>query len=486
MSEFVGEGEAGKGCDQEESSFAWDLPSDVRIVALVHDSKESERSATVVEAIATAIARRREHTLVLNTEVGPSPLDKLMGDISSSVGFPAVLRGRARLTNVAVQTTDSPFVYLSAGVDLEDISQMLRGDSLSRFIERVRERGGTLFLVFLENVPFSHEVRLLLDGYIALGNVTVPECLEDLPTFGRVSFDESKDDSFLSHNPDVSLGTSGQDKLESVVAQSVAADKNEDDEQKLPRPNTNVWSQHQTKTHFPLKQTAIGISTIALIFLGWWWMLRTTDVGEGQLLEPTTPAEVEVSSASRMVPALEPDDARQMVKNASNLPFSVLIASYARLADAEERVAELESDGGAITRLYFVSPTPVRQVLYYRVLAGALADENEAETLMKRLVEAGEKEETSPWHLRPSGLAFDLGTFTDRAGVEARVTALTVKGIPSYVLVATLGESKAFQVYGGGYRNQQESLPMAELLGTAGESAVLIARHGGAVSYPLP
>ena len=189
MSEFVGEGEAGKGCDQEESSFAWDLPSDVRIVALVHDSKESERSATVVEAIATAIARRREHTLVLNTEVGPSPLDKLMGDISSSEGLPAVFRGRARLTDVAVQTTDCPFVYLPAGVDLEDISQMLRGDVLSRFIQRVQERGGTLFLVLPDNVPFLHEVRSLLSGYITLGNVTVPEYLKHLPTFGRANLE---------------------------------------------------------------------------------------------------------------------------------------------------------------------------------------------------------------------------------------------------------------------------------------------------------
>ena len=105
---------------------------------------------------------------------------------------------------------------------------------------------------------------------------------------------------------------------------------------------------------------------------------------------------------------------------------------------------------------------------------------------MRRLVEAGKKEETSPWHLRPSGLSFDLGTFTDRVGVEARVTELAAKGVPSYVLVTTLGEYEVFQVYGGGYRNQQESLPMAELLGTVGEPAVLIARHGGAVSYPLP
>ncbi len=486
MSEFVGEGEAGKGCDQEESPFAWDLPADARIVALIHDSKESERSATVVEAIATAIARRREHTLVLSTEVGPSPLDKLMGDISRSEGLPAVLGGRARLADVAVQITDCPFVYLPAGVDLEAISQMLRGDILSRFIQRVRERGGTLFLVLPNNVPFSHEVRSLLDGYITLGNVTVPEHLKNLLTFGRIRFDESKDDSFLGHNSSVSIGTSGQDKLASIVAQSIAADKDEDGEQELPRPNTSVWSQHQTKTHFPLKQAAIGISTIVLIFLGWWWMLRATDVGEGQLLEPTTPAKVEISSAPRIVPSLELDDAREMVKNASELPFSVLIASYASLADAEERVAELESDGGAVTRLYFVSPTPVRGVLYYRVLAGALADENEAEALMKRLVEAGKKEEISPWHLRPSGLSFDLGTFTDSVGMEARVAELAVKGIPSYVLVTTLGEYEAFQVYGGGYRNQQESLPMAELLGTVGEPAMLIARHGGAVSYPLP
>jgi hypothetical protein len=484
MSEFVGQSEAGKRCDQEESSFAWNLPADARVVALVHDSKESERSATVVEAVATAIARRREHTLVLSTAVGPSPLDELVSGISS-VGLPAMLRGHARLTDVAVQTTDCPFIYLPAGADPEDISEMLHSETLFRFIERVRERGGTLFLVFLENVSLSREVRSLLDGYIAVGNVRVPEYIEDLPTFGRVRFEESKDDLLLNHDRDVSLGTRGQDELDGVVAQSIAADKDEDREQRLPRPNTSVSSRHQTKVHAPLKQTAIGISTIALIFLGWWWMLKATDVGEGQLLEPTTPAKVEVSSAFRLRPSLEPDDARRVVENAPNLPLSVLIASYASLADAEERVAELKSDGEAVARLYFISPTPVRRVLYHRVLAGALADENEAEGLMKRLVEAGEKDEASLWHLRPSGLAFDLGVFMDREGMETRVAGLAAKGIPSYVLVSTLDEHEVFQVYGGGYRNQQESLPMAKLLDTAGEPAVLVARHGGAVSYPL-
>jgi cell division septation protein DedD len=486
MNEFVGQGETGKKCDHKESSFVWDLPVDAHVVALVHDSKESEQGATVVEAIATAIARRREHTLVLSTEAGPSPLDELMGGVSSSVGLPAVLRGCARLTDIAVQKTDCPFVYLPAGEDLEDISQMLHGELLCRFIQRVQERAGTIFLVFFENISFSNEVRAFLDGYIVLGNVKVPEHFEDLPTFGRVRFDESKDDLFFNHDLDVSLETGEEDESDGTVAQSVTADKDEDGEQKLHRPNMNIWSQHQTKTHFPLKKTTIGISTIALIFLGWWWMVKATNVGEGQLFAPTMLAEVEVSPSPRIVPSLELDDVRRVFGNAPNLPFSVLIASYASLADAEERVTELESDGRAVARLYFVSPTPVRRVLYYRVLAGALADENEADVLMKRLVEAGEKDETSPWHLRPSGFAFDLGVFTDRKGVEARVAGLAVKGIPSYVLVATLNEHEVFQVYGGGYRNQEESLPMAGLLATAGEPAVLIARHGGAVSYPLP
>ena len=105
---------------------------------------------------------------------------------------------------------------------------------------------------------------------------------------------------------------------------------------------------------------------------------------------------------------------------------------------------------------------------------------------MDRLVASGEKDEASLWHLRPVRLAFDLGVFVDRADAEARIADLELRGVPSYVLTASLDGRHVYQVHAGGYEAEPASLPMAQILDDAGEPATLVARHGGATTPSTP
>ncbi|WP_420439131.1 SPOR domain-containing protein [Candidatus Palauibacter sp.] len=175
----------------DPTPFTWELPGDARIVALVFQGSEAERSATVVDAIATSVARRRGRTLVLNSESGPSPLDELAGapERADSGGMAAFLAGQSGLARVAVRRADCPYVYLPVGQVPEGVVDLLESPALGRFVSRVKEGGGTLFVAMSEHGRPSPDLLGLLDGYIAVGSV--PPADRDLRCYGLVPFESS-------------------------------------------------------------------------------------------------------------------------------------------------------------------------------------------------------------------------------------------------------------------------------------------------------
>lgn len=171
--------------------FMWELSADARIVALVFERSEAERSATAVDTIATSIARRRGRTLVLNSESAPSPLDELAGapERAESRGMAEFLAGQSRLARVAVRRADCPYVYLPAGQVPEGVVGLLESPALARFVSRVKEQGGTLFIVMSERGRPSAGLLDLLDGYIAVGMAPLED--HGVPCYGHVPFETS-------------------------------------------------------------------------------------------------------------------------------------------------------------------------------------------------------------------------------------------------------------------------------------------------------
>ena len=479
----------------ESDSFSWDLPGDARIVALVHESAERERSTTVVDAIATAIGCRREHTLVLGTEPGPNPLDELAGGLESE-GWSAFFAGRARLTEVAVQRPECPYLYLPAGRDPEEVAELLLDDRFTTFLERVREREGTLFLVVSERTPLAPDLGSHLDGYVALGDVRRADSAE-FAYYGRVRYEAA--------DP----GAADPEDEASAVAETAVADETAAVDETSPADPVPPRRRLRARS-------VVWLLVVAALLLGGWWMYRNPGPVEGLLTrlrsmvaEPDAsapapesvavpePAPLETAEETEpeagaeradtvpdASPGTPPDSpaafdaasAGLAFDGAAERPFSVLMGSLRDPADAESRIAELRAASPG--SLFFAAPTPVDDVLYHRVFAGALGSEAEAAALLDALVRAEASGEANPWHLRPTRLAYDLGLFAERAAVEARIAELSSRGIPAYSLATPLEGRAVFRVYGGAYEDEQAALPMAGILEAAGEAATLVPRRG--------
>ena len=463
--------------------FAWKLPADARVVALVFERSEAERSATAVDAVATSIARRRRRTLVLNSESGPSPLDELAGasERAEPRGMAEFLAGQSPLARVAVRRADCPYVYLPAGQVPEGVVGLLESPALARFVSCVKEKDGTLFIVMSERGQPFPGLLGLIDGYIAVGGVPPED--HDLRCYGHVPFESSE--------PGAAPAPALEPEPESAPDAASADSPRAPGRARRRRPRA------------PL----VAALVIAALAVGNWWAYRngwfdnaisrvgsmiagrddapaaapvTTPVEDGPATEeagtPTNPPEVAAPDPAPQAP--DESAVAAAFESAAERPYSVLLGSFSDPAEAAERVAEIRALHGGV--LYFMAPTTIREVRYQRVFAGAVASETEAAALMEELVAAGVAQEANGWLLRPVGLAYDLGVFTERAEMETRIAGLASLGIPAYSLETSLDGIPVFRVYGGAYENEEAAAPMRDALDAAGEVATLIARRGGA------
>jgi len=497
--------------------FTWELPGDARVVALVIERAEAERSATAVDAIATSFARRRGRTLVLNSETGPSPLDELAGaaERADSRGMAEFLAGQSALARVAVRRADCPYVYLPAGQVPEGVVGLLESPALGRFVARVKEQDGTLFIVMSERGQPSPGLLDLLDGYIAVGGVPAED--HGLRCYGHVPFESgelrvaSAAEPEPLPEPEPRPDSEPRSESEHEPVSEPEPDAAPADSQPVPA------KARSRRPRGPL----VAALVIAALAVGNLWAYRngwfdrafsrfgsmiggsdeaaaavTTPVEDGPAAEAAgAPGDVPSDDIlSDDVPSedVSPDDIPQddipsapdeasvaaAFESAAERPYSVLLGSFVDPVEAAERMTEIRALHGGV--LYFMAPTTIRDVRYQRILAGAVASEAEASALMDELAAAGVAEEANAWLLRPVRLAYDLGVFTDRPATEARIAELASRGIPAYSLETTLDGMPVFRVYGGAYENEEAAAPMSDALDAAGETATLTTRRGAA------
>lgn len=185
--------------------------------------------------------------------------------------------------------------------------------------------------------------------------------------------------------------------------------------------------------------------------------------------EVEDPASVEAAAGEGAEEPTPPPAARP-------LPYSVAIASYSSLDDAVERQRRWSRGD----HTFYVAPTVVRGVVYYRVFAGILPDREQAQSLMAELVRTGVKEAINDWDVRPTRLAFSFGTYPSERDAGAAVESLRERGIPAYVVrVPDAGEGgTAYHVYAGGYERPADARPLQDRLAEAGLDVELVERVG--------
>lgn len=187
------------------------------------------------------------------------------------------------------------------------------------------------------------------------------------------------------------------------------------------------------------------------------------------------PEDAGASGENRRSPAPAGPAAPEEVAFAGpELAYSVLVASFARPEDAARHLRQLDA-GDA---MFFVAPTPIRERLYYRILAGAREDRVDAEALMQELVDAGAKEEVRGWDVRPVRFAWLLGTYPERRDADQRIDELEAAGIRAYRLADGSSEPRSWRVYAGAWESEQAAEEFGRMLRDAGESGTLETRRG--------
>lgn len=226
----------------------------------------------------------------------------------------------------------------------------------------------------------------------------------------------------------------------------------------------------------PSRLAPMAITAAAAILVLFLW--RTS--GSRQAPESPTgleaaadPQAVETTDAPPVEPVVERGPRLQEV----SLPYSVAIASFSSMDDAIARQREW-------TRAdlpFYVAPTVVRGVVYYRVFAGMMPEREAAEALMAQLVREGIKDTTRSWDVRPARLAFNFGTFATPQEARSVLETLFGRGVPAYMVPAAAeagSDSIAYRVYAGGYEQAEDARPLREHIEQAGIQVELVERVG--------
>jgi hypothetical protein len=165
----------------------------------------------------------------------------------------------------------------------------------------------------------------------------------------------------------------------------------------------------------------------------------------------------------------------------SPLPFSVAVEAHQDYATALERVEALKRSEPRST--FYLTPIPNQGVVYYRLLAGPVADTSAAWSLMRRLVESRHKTDLDPWSIRPTVWAYHLGDFETESAAAARAEELLELRVPTYqVEVEYTAGPPRYRLYAGAYEGPGPAEIMAQILREAGLDAPLVRRQGRPIS----
>lgn len=419
------------------------LPAEASLIAVVRETGSGPWAAGIAVGLADIVGMQRGRTFLANAGIDGAELDAVLG-VEGGAGLSSALTGAVSIASIARSSPDRSFTYLPAGDSAVPLSGLGRIPTFRRLVRKVTSGGGTLLLyVAAEDLAAASWDSVdvpAFDGCIALGSVRDLALELGAPLLARVERPAEPSGSPAASG----IGQDGSDPGSPASASGSGP---------------GGWNRRK-----------VWIPALAMLLVAAWLVaVWRADAGESDELSAAAAAESlagPVNSDSAPVEG-------QPVWAAPPANYSVLVGSYIRLRDAEERRSTLAADGG----LFYVSPTPVRGRTYFRVFAGVYEDRVDAAAAMDLLVAEGRKEAVKAWDVRPVRLAHDLGTFDSLEAAEDRVQALREDSIPSYVLRDSTAAS-LFRVYAGAFESERAAVALSELLASRNIAVELEIRSG--------
>jgi len=448
------------------------LPDGTSVVALVRERGGGAWAAGVAVGLADIVGRRRGRTFLANTIPGAAELDGLM-EASELPGLTRALSGEMTVSAIARSAPRQSFAYLPAGTPALPLGRLREIPAFRSLLRRVSERGGTLLLYVAEESleedgRLDPDHDLPVDGCIAIGDVEDLALTVGAPLLARV---ERPSTDRAAPTPS---GVAEQDSA--VSAETLDPPDRVHGESSYRKGSVPAWA--------PWLGVAVGLTVAWLAWGSFDSQGVDRDQAESAGGAPAVVAadaglETDVQPSTRdgdpeTLPAASGELSADLEFSAPELPYSVLVASFALPEDANRQLREL--DMGEV--MFVVAPTPIRGRTYYRILAGAREDRLGAEALMRDLVDAGAKEQVRAWDVRPVRFSYELGTYNERGAADRRVEELQEAGIPAYRLEGGPEQEPNYRVYAGAYESEQAAEVLERALEDAGETARLVTRRG--------
>lgn len=440
----------------EDAARSW--PEDARAVALI-TSGEDEGIPFAALDLMEELAERWRPALLVGLGAGARLPDEGEWE-ADGPGLTAVIRGDATLKEAARARPDRSFAFLPAGEDAE-VREILESRPLGRLAEAVRDAGGILVL----HVPGSVEAPPpeWLDGRLLVGSAAAegpPPAWAGLADLGGLADEGS--------------------------AQEV------EDETPAGR-----WRRHRKDPGVPVARLAAALVGIAVIVGGWWLLARESidlpEAGPPSAAVDTTAAAASAAGPDTGGEAAVPDTATASrddtaaarsggmsgeegaAPEATDLAYSVLVASYQRADDAARRVERLRE---SVTVPVFASPTRVGGRVYHRVFAGARADTASAGELMRSLADRGLKRSVSGWDLRPARWSLLLGRYEAQAAARRARGELGGSAVHAYILPEPTEGDTAYLLYAGAFESSEAAGTLLQELRESGQTANVMMRRG--------
>ena len=448
------------------------LPESTSVVALVRERGGGAWAAGVAVGLADIVGRRRGRTFLANTIPGATELDGLM-EAADLPGLTTALSGEMTVSTIARSAPRQSFAYLPAGTPALPLGRLREIPAFRSLLRRVAERGGTLLLYVAEEALDEDggpdpDHDLPVDGCIAIGDVEDLALTVGAPLLARVERPSTERES--------STPSGAEEQDPAVSAETLDPLAGVDQKPPVRKGSVPAWA--------PWLGVAAGLT------LAWlaWGSLDSKEAGSDRAgssggAPAVVAADVGLETDEQpSAPDGEPETATGESGeipagsefSAPDLPYSVLVASFALPEDANRQLHELDVDG----LLFFVAPTPIRGRTYYRILAGAREDRLGAEALMRELVDAGAKEQLRAWDVRPVRFSYELGTYSENRAAGRRVAQLQEAGIPAYRLEGGTEQEPTYRIYAGAYESEQAAEVLGRALEEAGETARLVTRRG--------
>jgi hypothetical protein len=198
-----------------------------------------------------------------------------------------------------------------------------------------------------------------------------------------------------------------------------------------------------------------------------WYVYR----GRSTPPAPVAAAPVVREAPIELPPAPRADSARVP------LPYSVAIAGYQVLDLALEQIRELRQREPNLT--FYVGPIAVQGRLFYRVMAGMLADSASAVALRDALVTKRIKTIRLAGDVVLAPRAFLIGEYGTIAEADAMQQMARVRLVPTYVVPAANPDgSMRYKLYAGAYTGPGDAAFMRPILRGAGLPDNLVERTG--------